>query len=177
MAIDKTKKDHEKRIRPSWDETFMFSALWAACRSSCAHFQTGTVIVKDKRVIASGYNGAPPGIKNCLEKVCRKDREGVSFDVIGTGSCRGIHAEVNAMSQIARNDLKDTSMYSLYYPCSGCAKEIVGNGITEVVYCKIYREPDSLTKELFNEANVTIRRLDLNIEKYFEMIQRIYVPR
>ena len=169
--------EKEARERPPWLDSYMFSAVWAACRSSCPHLKTGAVIVKDKRIIASGYNGAPPGIKNCLEVGCRKDREHVDFDDKGKGVCRGIHAEINAMSQISRENLKGTTLYSLYYPCSGCAKSIVGNGIDEVFYSKVYKEPDSLTKEVFTEAKVKISRLEIDIEKCFEMIRGIYQPK
>jgi dCMP deaminase len=163
----------EKRQRPSWDEFFMFKALWAARRSSCHYLQTGAVIVKDKRVIATGYNGAPPGIENCLEKGCRKDEKGVDFDDKGKGICRGVHAEINAMNQIARQDLIGTKIYTLYFPCSACAKAIVGNGLKEVIYSKIYQEPNSLTNELFSEAGVKLRKFDLDIEKYFKMIMKV----
>ena len=161
------------RLRPSWDESFMFSALWAAARSSCKYLATGTVIVKDKRIIASGYNGAPPGIENCLERGCRKEEYGVPFNEKGKGVCRGLHAEVNAMSQIARQDIMGTEMYSLYLPCSACAKAIVGNGIAEVIYSKIYEEEDILTREMFKEAKIKLRKLDLNVEKYCEMIRKV----
>jgi len=172
MAVKKAVRE-----RPSWSESYMFSALGAAWRSSCLYLQTGAVIVKDKRIIASGYNGAPPGIENCLEVGCRKDREHVDFDDKGKGVCRGIHAEINAMSQISREDLKGTTLYSLYYPCSACAKEIVGNGIDSVFYSKVYSEPDSLTKELFAEAGVKLRQLSMDTEKCFEMIRGVYQPK
>jgi len=162
------------RKRPSWDESFMLSALWAAARSSCIKMQTGAVIVKDKRIIASGYNGAPPNIKNCLEVGCRKDEYGIKFCEKGRGVCRGIHAEVNAMNQIARENLKGASLYTLCFPCSGCAKGIVGNGMKEVVYCNHYEENDSLTKELFDESKTVLRKLDLDIEKCFRMMKKIY---
>ncbi|MBS3100398.1 dCMP deaminase family protein [Candidatus Pacearchaeota archaeon] len=163
----------EKRERPSWDEFFMLSALLAAARSSCIYLQTGAVIIKDKRVIASGYNGAPPGIENCLSVGCRKNREGIDFDKKGMGVCRGVHAEINAMNQIARQELKGSSMYSLYFPCSGCAKAIVGNGLSELIYCKIYEEPESLTQELFEEAKINLRKLTLNPEEYFKVMGEI----
>jgi dCMP deaminase len=163
----------EKRQRPDWDEFFMFKALWAATRSSCKYLQTGAVIVKDKRVISTGYNGAPPNIENCLKRGCRKDEEGVDFDDKGKAVCRGVHAEKNAMDQIARQDLIGAKMYTLYFPCSSCAKEIVGNGIDEVIYSKIYQEPDSLTNELFSEAGIKLRKLDLDIEEYFKMIRNV----
>jgi len=168
-----TKDRGRARQRPSWDEFFMFKALWAATRSSCVHLQTGAVIVKDKRVIATGYNGAPPGIENCLEKGCRKEKYSVDFNDKGKAVCRGIHAEINAMNQIARQDLKGDSLYSLYFPCSACAKAIAGNGLTEVIYSEIYQEPDSLTNEIFEEADVKLREFKLDVERYFDMIRRI----
>ena len=167
-------KKEGKRERPSWDESFMFAALSSAAKSSCVHIQTGAVIVKEKRAIASGYNGAPPGIENCLEVGCRKDREKVKFDDKGKGICRGVHAEINAINQVSRWDLKNTSLYTVYYPCSGCAKAIVGSGISEVIYSLVYKEPDSLTKELFKEAGVKLRKFEVDIEKYFDMIRKIY---
>ena len=139
-------KRERQRKRPSWDEYFMMSAIFAATRSSCEHLPTGVAIIKDKRIIASGYNGAPPGIENCLKIGCRKDREGIEFDDKGKGVCRGVHAEVNALTQIAREDLKGTTLYSLYFPCSSCAKSIVAASVVEVVYLNIYHESDSLTK-------------------------------
>jgi dCMP deaminase len=160
--------------RPSWDEAFMFSAFSAATRSSCLHIKTGAVIVKDKRIISSGYNGAPPGIRNCLELGCRKEREGIAFSDKGKGVCRGIHAEINAISQISRDNLKGTTIYTVYFPCSSCAKAIVGNGITEVVYSKFYKEPDSLTMELFTEAGIKIRLLKINIKDQCNRIIDVY---
>lgn len=179
MAINKTKKDHGKRIRPSWDETFMFSALWAACRSSCLYLHTGAVIVnQDKRIIATGYNGAGPRINpNCLVRGCRKDEYGVDFDDKGKSACRGGHAEVHALELVARKDLVGTTMYTLHFPCSACAKQIESNGLAEVVYCKGYIEKDSLTTEIFSEAGIRLRRLDLDIEKCFKIIRRIYQHR
>jgi len=159
--------------RPSWDEAFMFSALSAATRASCLYLKTGAVIVKDKRIISSGYNGAPPGIKNCLEVGCRKDREGVGFHDKEKHVCRGVHAEINAMSQIAREDLKGTSMYMVFFPCSACAKAIVGNGITEVNYLRYYREPDSLTLELFAEAGVKIKQMKIDVKSQCNRILAI----
>jgi dCMP deaminase len=164
-----------KRKRPNWDESFMFSALWAATRSSCLYFQTGAVIVnKDNRIIATGYNGAGPRIRNCLEVGCRKDREGIAFEKKGEGACRGLHAEVNAMNLVARKDLIGTTIYSLHLPCSRCAKVIESNGIAQVVYSLIYEEPKSLTREIFAEAGIKLRKLDLDLPVYFAMMDRTY---
>jgi dCMP deaminase len=176
MAVKKRIKKlrrEQLRKRPDWDESFMFSAIWAASRSSCLHFHTGAVIVRDKRKIAEGYNGAPPNSDNCRTRGCRKDEYGVDFDDKGKGVCRGLHAEVNAMNQISRNDLQGTTLYTLFYPCSACAKQIVGNGIAEVVFSEIYREPDSLTRELFAEAGVKLRQYCVNLPQDFKMIRDV----
>jgi len=167
-------EDNSDLGRPSWDESFMFAALSTATRSSCFAIKTGTVIVKDKRIISSGYNGAPPGIKNCLEVGCRKQREGIDWKSKHGGECRGIHAEINAMSQISREKLKGAVMYTVVFPCSACAKSIVGNGISEVVFMKYYAEPDTLTKELFAEAGIKLRQLNINIKKQCNRIIDIY---
>lgn len=164
-------KKEEKRERPNWDEYFMHEAFWNSKRSSCIYLQTGAVVVRDKRIIAQGYNGAPRNIRNCLEVGCRKDKYNIEFDEKGKGVCRGLHAEYNAMSQISSWDLPGTKLYSLYLPCSNCAKQIVGNGIIEVVYAKVYHEEDLLTKELFEEAGVKLRKMDIDLEKYFEMLR------
>ncbi len=161
--------------RPSWNEIFMMSAYEAATRSSCLTMKTGAVVVKDRRVIASGYNGAPPGIENCLLRGCRKD--GLGVKIKGTGNCRGAHAERNAMDQIARESLKGTSLYTVFYPCSDCAKEIVGNGVDEVYYSIMYEEPSILTRELFQEAGVKIKELDPDIPGQFIRLMRIYHQR
>ncbi len=163
-----------KRQRPSWDETFMFQALWVAARSSCNYLQTGAVIVQDKRVISSGYNGAPPGIENCLDRGCRKDSAGIDFEDKGKSVCRGTHAEPNAMAQIPRKELKGTIIYTLYFPCSSCAKIIAGNGLAEVVYSEIYKELDSLTKEIFSEAGIALRQYRLNLNRDIRIIRNIF---
>ncbi len=164
----------KERLRLSWDESFMMHAILAASRSSCIHLWTGAVVVSDKRVIASGYNRAPPNIENCLTRGCRKDREKVEFDDKGKSVCRGTHAEINAMNQIARQDLIGTIMYTLYFPCSSCAKAIAGNGIHEVVYARIYKEQESLTREIFAEGGIKLRQLEIDIENCLETIRLTY---
>ena len=164
-----------KRERPSWDEFFMLDAIKTTTRSSCVYLQTGAVIVKDKRVIATGYNGAPPNIKNCLERGCRKDRERINFDDKGKGVCRGVHAEYNAMCQRSRDEVKGTTIYSVYCPCSACAKQIVGNGLSRVVFLNHYQEPDSLTTELFEEAKIELVHFNFNgrLNYFLEQMRKI----
>ena len=163
--------------RPSWDETFMIAAYESATRASCLHLKNGAVIVKDKRVKASGYNGSPSGIESCLVRGCRKDLLQIAQEVKRTGNCRGAHAERNAMDQLARDDLKGAVLYTVMFPCSDCAKEIVGNGIVEVVYSVMYKEPDSLTNELFSEKKIKLRVYHPEIKKQFIRLMRIYNQR
>jgi len=155
----------------------MLSAYEAATRASCLHIKTGAVIVRDKRIIAAGYNGAPTGIESCLERGCRKDLLHIPQGQKRTGNCRGAHAERNAMDQIAREDLKGTSLYMVMFPCSDCAKPIVGSGIREVVYSIQYHEPDSLTKELFSEKGIILREYSPDIMHQFIRLMRVYNQR
>ena len=177
-----TKKKDEKRgskpkfdwtDRPNWDEDFMMNALQAATRATCYHVKTGAVLVRENRIIASGYNGAPSGIRNCFEVGCRKQEKDVSFGEKERGVCRGTHAEMNALNQVSRWDLRGTSLYSVLFPCSSCAKAIVSAGIEEVVYFAKYCERDSLTQELFREAGVKLRIFELDIEKNLEFLRRV----
>lgn len=160
--------------RPNWDEFFMMHAYLAAARSSCFHLNTGAAIVKDKRIIAMGYNGAPSGVKNSFEYGwCRKEKFGIDFDKKGTGTCRGRHAEENAMSQPSRQDLKGATLYSVYYPCSTCAKSIVGNDISRIVYSKVYKEKDSLSEEIFKEKEIEIINLNLDFERLNKFLSNL----
>ena len=95
----------------------------------------------------------------------------------GTGNCRGAHAEINAMDQIARKDLQGTVLYSVMFPCSHCARSIVGNEISEVVYSIIYKEPDSLTRDLFSEKGVKLRKYHPDILKQFIRLMRVHNQR
>ncbi|MFA5763499.1 MAG: dCMP deaminase family protein [archaeon] len=158
--------------RPSWDEYFMLSAVIAATRSSCTKFHSGTVIVKNKRIIASGYNGPAPGIESGFDLgYCRKEKAGVDWTSKGTGHCLATHAEANAIIQNHEKNLNGAKMYSLHFPCNECAKLIASSGISEVVYLKMYKEEVPMAQEIFNMANVTFRKLEFNFDD--ELINKI----
>ena len=160
--------------RPSWDEFFMMHAYLAATRSSCLHLNTGAAIVKDKRVIAMGYNGAPSGIKSSLDYgSCRKDEYGINFEQKGSGTCRGRHAEENAMSLPSRTEMQGAEMFTVYYPCAACAKSMVGNDISRVVYSKVYKDKDNLSQELFDEKGIEVVQLDLDLDKFYGFFQKL----
>ena len=165
----------KKRERPSWNESFMFRALWAATRSSCLYLHTGAVVVKNNREIASGYNGALSEVENCLERGCRKDAEGVPFERKGQGVCRGMHAEVNALIEALKTgfNLEGNDIYTLYLPCSGCAKMIAQCGIGRVFYTEVYGKEEKLTKETFKEKKIELIPLDLDVERCYRMIKHL----
>lgn len=143
--------------RPSNDEYFMSMAKLVATRSTCIRRQVGAVIVKEKRVLSTGYNGAPKGSRHCEELGCIREILDVPS---GTRHelCRGVHAEQNAVVQAAYFgvSVKDASIYTTTYPCSMCAKIIINAGITEIVYGEGY--PDNLSKDLLEESGLIVRK-------------------
>jgi dCMP deaminase len=162
------------RARPSWDDYFMTIALAAASRASCIKIHSGAVIVNKNRVISTGYNGYPKGIKSCFDNgFCGKEVKGVNWDEKNTGNCFAVHAEVNAIIYAHRKDMESSILYSVLYPCADCAKTIVGAGIKEVVYLRYYKEKASQTKEIFEKANVIVRKLDFDYEKIFDLLKFI----
>ncbi|HBM16223.1 MAG TPA: cytidine deaminase [Lentisphaeria bacterium] len=143
--------------RPGWDEYFMNIAETTATRSNCCRRHVGAVIVKDKRIISTGYNGTPRGIKNCSDGGCpRCNSEAVTGEKLDQCLCS--HAEENAIVQAAYHgvSVKDSSIYTTYSPCLICTKMIINAGIKEVIYREIYKFED-IVRSLFSEANIIIR--------------------
>lgn len=145
--------------RINWDNYFIKMAELAKERSTCISRQVGAVIVKDRHVIATGYNGATKGSKHCDEKGgCIRKKMGIPsgerMDI-----CSAVHAEQNAIIQAAYTGVstKDATMYVTVSPCFTCAKMIVNAGIVKVVTAGDY--PDDRTKELFKEVGVTIEKI------------------
>jgi dCMP deaminase len=143
--------------RPSIDEYFMEMAKLVSTRSTCIRRHVGAVIVKDKRVLSTGYNGAPKGSKHCEELGCIRVELNVPS---GTRHelCRGVHAEQNAVIQAAYFgvSVKDSTIYTTTFPCSMCAKLLINAGIKEIVYYDGY--PDDLSKELLAETEIIVRK-------------------
>ncbi len=143
--------------RPSWDKYFMQIARDVAIRSTCLRpgRQIGAVIVKDKRLLTTGYNGAPRGVPHCSEVGCLRQRldipSGERHEL-----CRGIHGEANAIIQAALHGVstEGATLYCTNHPCSFCMKEIINAGIVRIVCEKDY--PDELAKELAKEAGIKI---------------------
>ena len=145
--------------RPSWDEYFMSIAAKVAERSTCLRRQIGAVVVKDKRILCTGYNGVPSGIEHCTTRGCLRDQLGIP-----SGErhelCRGIHAEQNAVVQAARHGtpIDGAVIYCTHQPCILCAKMLINAGIVEIIYEGAY--PDPLAMELFEEAGIALRHFD-----------------
>lgn len=143
--------------RPSWDEYFMSIAGQVSDRSTCMRRHTGAVLVKDKRILATGYNGVPAGLAHCEEVGCLREQRGIA-----SGSnhelCRGIHAEQNAVIQAARHGIAidGATIYCTHQPCVLCAKILINAGVTEIVFREPY--PDPLSEALLAEAGVVPRR-------------------
>ena len=144
--------------RPTWDEYFIEITKMVAKRSTCLRRHVGAILVKDKRILATGYNGAPQNIRHCLEIGCIRETKKVP-----SGErhelCRGIHAEQNLIIQAAYHGISiaGSQLYCTNFPCSICAKMIINAGITKIIYLEGY--PDELSQELLKEANIEAVRL------------------
>jgi dCMP deaminase len=147
--------------RPDWDQYFMDIARVVASRSNCMKRKVAAIIVRDKRVISTGYNGTPRGTRNCNEGGCPRCNNmaasGTSLD-----ECLCSHGEENAIVQASYHgvSLKDALIYTTFAPCLMCAKMIINSGIREVIYNLEYPLNDSSFR-LFSEAGITARQLKL----------------
>jgi dCMP deaminase len=139
--------------RPSWDEYFMDITSLVARRSTCMRRQVGAVMVKEKNILATGYNGTPSGITHCDVTGCLREQLNVP-----SGErhelCRGLHAEQNAIIQAARHgvNISDSVLYCTNSPCIICTKMLINAGIRKVVYLQGYS--DSLSLEMLDEAGI-----------------------
>jgi len=143
--------------RPTWDEYFLDIARLVATRSTCLRRQVGAVLVKDKRILATGYNGPPSGLSHCLDVGCLREKMGIP-----SGErhelCRGLHAEQNAILQAAFHgiSIKGATLYCTHHPCIICSKMLINAGISKIVYLEGYSDP--LAKEMLEEAKIEVVR-------------------
>ena len=149
--------------RPSWDEYFMRMAFMAATRSNCVRRKVGAVIVKEKRIMSTGYNGPPRGALHCDEAGCLRDQLKVPAGE-RRELCRGLHAEQNAVIQAAYNGtaIKDSIIYVTTHPCSDCSKMIINAGIKEIIFSEGY--PDELSELMLIESDIETRNYDVSKE-------------
>lgn len=144
--------------RPDWDEYFMGIAHLVSQRASCIRRKVGAVVVKDKRILSTGYNGAPTGVKHCDQTGCLRQKldvpSGQRHEL-----CRGLHAEQNSFLQAALHgvSVRDSMMYITVTPCIICAKMIINAGIKEIVIEGNY--PDEMAMEFLEEAGVKVRKI------------------
>ena len=152
----KKKKRTTKDRRPTWDEYFLGIAELVSKRSTCLRRRVGAVLVKDKRILATGYNGAPREIAHCSDTGCIREKlkipSGERHEL-----CRGLHGEQNAFLQAALHgtSLKGAALYSTTQPCIICAKMIINAGIKEVIIKGDY--PDKMARKFLDAAKVKIR--------------------
>lgn len=146
-------------MRPTWDEYFMNIVELVKERSTCLRREVGAIIVKDRRILATGYNGAPAGCRHCIEIGCIRDELNVP-----SGErhelCRASHAEQNAIVQAAMYGvpIKGSTIYVTTQPCVICSKLIINAGIKKVIYKGDY--PDDLSMQLLSEAGIEIVKFE-----------------
>jgi len=143
--------------RPDNDTYFMEMAQLISKRSTCVRRRVGAVIVKDKRVLTTGYNGSPKGTMHCEDLGCLRVQKNIPSGTMHE-LCRGVHAEQNAVIQAAYFGISidGGTIYTTTYPCSMCAKILINAGIKELVYDDSY--PDEMSEKLFSETNITVRK-------------------
>jgi dCMP deaminase len=150
----KKKKSFHKR--PSWDEYFLEVAGLVSRRSTCLRRSVGAVLVKEKKILATGYNGAPSGIKHCIDIGCIREKlkipSGQRHEL-----CQGLHAEQNVLLQAALYGIstRKSILYITNQPCAICAKMLINAGIKEIVISDGY--PDELAKQFLKEARIRVR--------------------
>lgn len=147
--------------RPNWDQYFMDITHIVAKRSSCLRRQVGAILVKDRRIITTGYNGSPAGMAHCGDLGgCIRMKLGYAS---GTGHeyCRALHAEQNAIIQAAIMgvSVQGATLYCTHSPCSLCAKMLIGVGVSRVVFAGAY--PDQMAMSFFNEVGIPLEQYNI----------------
>ena len=144
--------------RPSWDEYFLEMSKLVAKRSTCLRRSVGAVLVKDKRILATGYNGAPRGLKHCIDMGCMRQKlkipSGERHEL-----CRALHAEQNALIQASLYGISvaGSTLYSTNQPCVICAKMLINAEIREIVIAEGY--PDKMAADFLKQAKIKIRKI------------------
>ncbi len=138
--------------RPEWDKYFLKLAMLVSERATCPRMHCGAVLVKNKRILATGYNGSIPGDEHCEDVGCM---------IVDNHCIRTIHAEMNALLQCAIHGVstKGATAYVTNMPCTNCAKALIGAGIKEVVIFSDYH--DTKAEEFFRRGNVVLRRIEM----------------
>ena len=146
----------KKTTRPDWDTYFLKIAKLVSERSTCLRRKVGAILVRDKKILATGYNGAPTGVKHCAKAGCIRLRlkipSGQRHEL-----CRGLHAEQNALLQAALhgNSVKGATLYATTQPCIICAKMLINGGIRDIVISGRY--PDKMAADFLKETRIKIK--------------------
>ncbi len=145
--------------RLSWDEYFMTITRQVAERSTCLRAKVGAIIVRDKSILATGYNGSPAGLPHCIDAGCLIYESRTPAGDIEQNCYRTIHAEINAIAQAARNgaSIRDAAIYVTHTPCIHCFKVLINTGVRTIYFEKEYKL-DTL-KELLSHTSVTLARV------------------
>lgn len=148
--------------RISWDEYFMAQSHLLSLRSTCSRLSVGATIVKDKRIIAGGYNGSIKGDEHCIDVGCK---------VIEGHCVRTIHAEINAILQCSKFGVctEDATIYVTHFPCLNCTKSIIQAGIKEICYANDYRN-NEYAQELLEKSGVVVRKVDYDVKAVVERL-------
>lgn len=155
--------EEKNHYRPSWDDYFMAIAKIVAARGTCNRLYAGSVLVKNNRIIATGYNGSPPGMAHCSE----------AGHLLEDGHCvRTIHGEHNSLLQAAKQggtSTEGSAMYAKYSPCIHCTKYIIASGVKRLVIGKIYRNPKAL--QMLKKGGVKVEIYKTNVRWQKELLQ------
>jgi len=152
------KKKIVSHRRPSWDEYFLEVAKLVSKRATCLRRSVGALLVKDKRILATGYNGAPTGLAHCLDIGCLREKlripSGERHEL-----CKALHAEQNALIQASLYGIpvKGSTLYATNQPCVICAKMLINAGIKEIVIAEGY--PDKMAMDFLREAKIKVKRV------------------
>jgi dCMP deaminase len=144
--------------RPTWDAYFLEMARVISRRATCLRRRVGALLVREKRILATGYNGAPAGLPHCEEVGCQRERLGIPSGQ-RVEMCRALHAEQNAIIQAALHGVttRGAVLYCTTQPCVTCAKMLINAGIVRVVYEGDYADPMAL--EMLREAGVEVAQV------------------
>jgi dCMP deaminase len=147
-------------IRPSWDQYFLTITRQVAERSTCTRAKVGAVIVRDKNILATGYNGSPAGLPHCTEVGCLIYTSRTPAGEVEENCFRTIHAEINAIAQAAKNGaaIRDADIYITHTPCIHCFKVLVNTGIRRIFYEREYKR--QTLDDLLRYTDVTLQRVD-----------------
>lgn len=151
------------RDRPSWDQYFLEMARVVARRSTCLRRRVGALLVRDKRILTTGYNGAPANLSHCEDVGCLRDELGIPPGQ-RQELCRALHAEQNAIIQAALHGVttRGSDLYCTTQPCITCAKMLINAGVNRVVYEGDY--PDQPSVDMLRHANVPLVRVSASGE-------------